>query len=163
MQVVFYRNFVKGFRRPFFDGDSANRALPETGAEPVAVDLTYQPRFAIDYLERAFSALRYAGAASVAFLLVYFHDFSNGFDSHFFTSSAFFSSSGLSSPINCFQRSSPRHCLACAHHSMQEGILSLKTIVPHFWQRTLVSSEKISTSAWQFGHRCISTLSFLIS
>ena len=66
-------------------------------------------------------------------------------------------------PINCIQRSSPRHCRAEEHHSIQEGIFSRNTIVPHFWHLIRVSSEKISTAAPHFGHLYISTRSLRVS
>jgi hypothetical protein len=133
MEMVFDSFLIEFFGSPFLNDDSAHRALSQASAKSIAIYLADQPCLAIDNLQRAFRTSGHTGATAITLLFIYPDDFSYGFNGHFCTTSAgFLSDTGLSSPIICFQRSSPRHCLAEAHHSMQEGSLSLKTTVPHF-------------------------------
>jgi len=53
---------------------------------------------------------------------------------------------------NSFQSLSPMHCLAEAHHSIQEGVLSAVISVLHFGHLRRISSEKNSTPSLHLGH-----------
>jgi hypothetical protein len=109
--------------------DRSTRALPYAGTESVAVSLVDQPGLTTYNLDRPFRASLRAQAAAVAFLLI---------DTDYLP--------------DCFHLFSPRHSRADAHHSAQDGILSLYTIEPHLWHLTLFSLENNSISASQAGH-----------
>jgi hypothetical protein len=63
-------SFIELFHVTFLDGNRASRALAETCAEPIAVHLAHEPRFAINYLERSLGARGNTGATSVTLLLI---------------------------------------------------------------------------------------------
>lgn len=74
--------FIKLVGRPFFNGDSALRAGPQTSTQPIAQFLGHQPGFAIDDPQRPFSAIGNAVAAAIALFLVNANDLSGRFGCH---------------------------------------------------------------------------------
>jgi hypothetical protein len=136
--------FISG---TLLDDERSLRAFSQTGAKPVAVLLTHQLCLPVHYLQGPLGTGRNTETAAIALLFINPDYFPEMFVVHVYLSFAVCASS-----LSSFHLSSPRHCRAAAHQSMQEGVFSLYTYCPHFWHFTRISSEKISTSAPQPGH-----------
>jgi hypothetical protein len=164
LPVLFFFYFIEFIRGSFLNCYRSPGALVETRTKTVTICIANQSGFPADDFYSAFCASRHANSAAVTFLFINIYNFSGCFHCFPLSSSALVEPHPFSLfPINCCHRSSPRHCRADAHHDMQDGIFSRKTMVPHFWHFMRVSSEKISTSAPQFEHLNNSTRSLRIS
>jgi hypothetical protein len=123
---LLYSRFVKLNAFSLLYGEGTLGAFANASAQAVTITLADQLGFAIHYLDGPFGAGERAVPTSVAFLFVYLDDFSDYFSRHYDLLCF-----GIAlSPFNSCQRCSPRQRRAEAHQSIQEGSLSLYTMLP---------------------------------
>jgi hypothetical protein len=82
-EMLFCRFLVKGFGFPLRNLNRVLRTVPDTSAKAVAIGLTDQFCFAVDYLYCAFRAGFSAKAATIAFFFVYNDYISQGHSASF--------------------------------------------------------------------------------